>query len=98
MFPSARRSRPAGVEAGHGDGWPVRGHRRWAELATRADEPDVQQLIRRGIRAGAIRVVPAPDGSILILSSARRPRPSPTPCPATADGLDLTSLPSPPRS
>jgi hypothetical protein len=58
MISSARPGRPAG------SGRYVRGPRRWDELAARADDPEAQRLIRRAIRAGAIRVVPGPDGGI----------------------------------
>jgi hypothetical protein len=44
--------------------------RRWDDLAARADEPGAQAEIRRGIRAGMIRVVPAPGGGIRLLRSA----------------------------
>ncbi|HWE40223.1 MAG TPA: hypothetical protein VG406_26970 [Isosphaeraceae bacterium] len=71
MISPARPGRPAGV------GRVARDPRRWAELAARADDPEIQRLIRRGIRAGAIRVVPGPDGGIRILTNKRRPRPAP---------------------
>jgi hypothetical protein len=41
--------------------------RRWGDLAESAHEPWAQAEIRRGNRAGAIRVAPAPGGGIRIL-------------------------------
>lgn len=93
MIPTTRPSRA------------IRGPRRWAELAARADDPEVQRLIHRAIRAGAIRVVPGPDGGICVVAAGRRagisaglgPLGAAPACPAIADGLGLTSPTSPAR-
>jgi hypothetical protein len=50
---------------------------RWAAWEARADEPAVQESIRRAIRRGEIRVVPGPGGGIRIIpqqgEAAERP-------------------------
>jgi hypothetical protein len=39
----------------------------WRGLEAEADRPEIQELIRREIRRGTIRVVPAPEGTIRII-------------------------------
>jgi hypothetical protein len=60
---------------------------RWAAWEARAGEPAVQELIRRSIRRGEIRVVPGPEGGIRIIpqrnGAAARPGDM---RPADADG------------
>jgi hypothetical protein len=57
---------PGGADVPAPRGQPRRA-RRWGDLAASAHEPWAQAEIRRGIRAGEIRVAPAPGGGIRIL-------------------------------
>jgi hypothetical protein len=45
----------------------------WEELQARAHLPEVQELIRREIYRGTIRVVPLPDGGLKIIPNRDRP-------------------------
>jgi hypothetical protein len=40
---------------------------RWEQLGRRADEPEVQALIREGINRGEIRVEPRPGGGVRVI-------------------------------
>ena len=44
----------------------------WRDLESRAQLPDVQEIIRQEIQKGTIRVRPNPDGSLRIVP-VRRP-------------------------
>ncbi len=39
----------------------------WGRLQAEADRPEVREALRRGVRIGAVRVVPGPGGGIRIL-------------------------------
>ena len=47
---------------------PLRREDDWRRWEATADRPEIQDLIRRAIRAGTIRVAPARGGGIRILS------------------------------
>jgi hypothetical protein len=44
----------------------------WRDWEARADDPEIQKLIREAIRRGEIRVVPRPGGGIRIIPQDRR--------------------------
>jgi len=47
----------------------------WEELEAQAGRPEIQEVIREGIRRGLIRVTPKPGGGIRFLVP-KRPGPS----------------------
>jgi hypothetical protein len=44
---------------------------RWRDLEARSDRPEVQEIIKREIRLGRIRVRPRPGGGIRIIPVQR---------------------------
>ena len=62
---------------------------RWETLQAKAHLPEAQDIIRREISRGEIRVVPAPGGGIRIIpASGTRPIEEPEPSAAVELGLD----------
>jgi hypothetical protein len=50
---------------------PQDGAARYAAWEERADEPEVQELIREAIRRGEVRAVPGPHGGVRIIPQGR---------------------------
>ena len=54
---------------------PQKRRAQWREWEARANDPEIQDLIRAAIHRSEIRVVPRPGGGIRIIPRSRRPVP-----------------------